>query len=55
MVQFGKFKPSSKLDLTKVYDIFSISIKLGKGWRLIIDQNNVNLIHTWISTESVHV
>ena len=54
MVQFGKFKPLLKLAITKLYDIFSISIKLGKGWRLTIDQNNVNPIHTWISTESLH-
>ena len=38
MVKFGKFKSLFKLALTKLYDIFFISMKLGKGWILIIDQ-----------------
>ena len=42
--QFGKFKPLLNLALKKLYDIFFISIKFGKGWILIIDQNNVNPI-----------
>ena len=47
MVQFGKFKPTLKLaPQNNPYEIFFISIKLGKGWILFIGRKNVKLIHT---------
>ena len=55
MVRCGKFKHLLNLALKKLYDIFYLTIQLGKGWILNIGQNNVNVIHTWIPTESVHV
>ena len=52
MVKFGKLSSLLKLAVIKLYDIFFITIKLGNGWILIIDQNKVNLIHIWISAKN---
>ena len=48
MVKFGKFKPLFKLALTKLYDICFISMKLGKGWILIIDQKTMSISYMYL-------
>ena len=44
MFKFSTFKPLLTLAFKKVYDVFFISIQLGKGW--ILSKPNVNLINT---------